>query len=94
MSAFLRNPSPRSKCALCRSGAIAEAFDPHASGSPGRTRDPDRHCWDSCGGYGELGRCSSRPPRLPQLLLRALGIEKLDLQALHREHTPALPGIF
>jgi hypothetical protein len=28
------------------------------------------------------------------LLLRALGIEKFDLQALHREHTPALPGIF
>ena len=27
-------------------------------------------------------------------LLRALGIEKFDLQALHREHTPALPGIF
>jgi hypothetical protein len=28
------------------------------------------------------------------LLLRALGSEKFDLQALHREHTPALPGIF
>jgi hypothetical protein len=28
------------------------------------------------------------------LLLRALGLEKFDLQALHREHTPALPGIF
>jgi hypothetical protein len=28
------------------------------------------------------------------LLLRALGVEKFDLQALHREHTPALPGIF
>ena len=28
------------------------------------------------------------------LLLRALGIEKFDLEALHREHTPALPGIF
>jgi hypothetical protein len=28
------------------------------------------------------------------LLLRALGMEKFDLDALHREHTPALPGIF
>lgn len=28
------------------------------------------------------------------LLLRALGMEKLDLEALHREHSPALPGIF
>lgn len=28
------------------------------------------------------------------LLLRALGLEKFDLQALHMEHTPALPGIF
>jgi Type I phosphodiesterase / nucleotide pyrophosphatase len=32
--------------------------------------------------------------QLAPLLLRALGIEKFDLQALHREHTPALPGIF
>lgn len=30
----------------------------------------------------------------PALLLRALGMEKLDLPALHREHSPALPGIF
>jgi Type I phosphodiesterase / nucleotide pyrophosphatase len=28
------------------------------------------------------------------LLLRALGMEKFDLQALHLEHSPALPGIF
>jgi hypothetical protein len=28
------------------------------------------------------------------LLLRALGMEKFDLQALHMEHSPALPGIF
>ena len=28
------------------------------------------------------------------LLLRALGMEKLDLEALHREHSPALPGVF
>ncbi len=28
------------------------------------------------------------------LIMRALGMEKFDLDALHREHTPALPGIF
>lgn len=32
--------------------------------------------------------------QLAPLLLRALGLEKFDLHALHREHTPALPGIF
>ena len=32
--------------------------------------------------------------QLAPLLLRALGIEKFDLRALHLEHSPALPGIF
>ena len=32
--------------------------------------------------------------QLSPLLLRALGMEKFDLQALHMEHSPALPGIF
>jgi hypothetical protein len=32
--------------------------------------------------------------QLGPLLLRALGMEKFDLQALHKEHSPALPGIF
>jgi hypothetical protein len=32
--------------------------------------------------------------QLGPLLLRALGMEKFDLQALHFEHSPALPGIF
>jgi hypothetical protein len=32
--------------------------------------------------------------QLAPLLLRALGMEKFDLDALHHEHTPALPGIF
>jgi hypothetical protein len=32
--------------------------------------------------------------QLALLLLRALGMEKVDLQALHREHSLALPGIF
>ena len=32
--------------------------------------------------------------QLGPLLLRALGMEKFDLKALHLEHSPALPGIF
>jgi Type I phosphodiesterase / nucleotide pyrophosphatase len=32
--------------------------------------------------------------QLGPLLLRALGMEKFDLDALHHEHSPALPGIF
>ena len=32
--------------------------------------------------------------QLAPLLLRALGMEKFDLRALHLEHSPALPGIF
>jgi hypothetical protein len=32
--------------------------------------------------------------QLGPLLLRALGMEKFDLDALHREHSPALPGVF
>ena len=32
--------------------------------------------------------------QIAPLILRILGMEKMDLQALHQEHTPALPGIF
>jgi hypothetical protein len=32
--------------------------------------------------------------QLGPLLLCVLGMEKFDLDALHHEHTPALPGIF
>ena len=32
--------------------------------------------------------------QLAPLLMRALGMDKFDLDALHHEHTPALPGIF
>jgi hypothetical protein len=32
--------------------------------------------------------------QLAPLLLRAFGMEKFDLEALHQENTPALPGIF
>jgi hypothetical protein len=43
---------------------------------------------------GRLDKTSVPTSQVAPLLLRALGIEKFDLQALHREHTPALPGIF
>lgn len=32
--------------------------------------------------------------QIAPLLMRALGLDKFDLDALHHEHTPALPGIF
>ncbi len=32
--------------------------------------------------------------QIAPLLMRALGMDKFDLDALHHEHTPALPGIF
>jgi hypothetical protein len=43
---------------------------------------------------GRLDKTWVPTSQVAPLLLRALGIEKFDLQALHREHTPALPGIF
>ncbi len=43
------------------------------------------------------GRVDKTPvptTQIAPLILRILGMEKTDLNALHREHTPALPGIF
>ena len=43
------------------------------------------------------GRVDKTPvptTQVPALLLRALGMEKFRLNALHEEHSPALPGIF
>lgn len=43
------------------------------------------------------GRMDKTPVPITQiapLILRILGMEKMDLKALHQEHTPALPGIF
>jgi Type I phosphodiesterase / nucleotide pyrophosphatase len=48
-------------------------------------------------GTGLTGRADPTPVPTSQtaaLLLRALGMEKQDLTALHREHSPALPGVF
>jgi hypothetical protein len=46
---------------------------------------------------GLTGRADPTPvptSQIAALLLRALGMEKQDLTALHREHSPALPGVF
>jgi hypothetical protein len=43
------------------------------------------------------GRVDKTPvptTQIAPLILRILGMEKMDLRALHQEHTPALPGIF
>ncbi len=43
---------------------------------------------------GRLDKTWVPTTQLAPLLLRAFGLEKFDLQALHKEHSPALPGIF
>ena len=60
-------------------------------------RDEDKHVALLVSGAQLTGRTD--PTSVPTsqtaaMLLRALGMEKLDLPALHREHSPALPGIF
>jgi hypothetical protein len=72
------------------------AGDKDIAGSGG-TLDDDTHVALLIAGAQLTGR--SDPTLVPTtqlapLLLRALGMEKFDLDALHREHTPALPGIF
>jgi hypothetical protein len=63
----------------------------------GSSTDEDAHVALLVSGMQLTGRLDKTPvptTQLPPLLLRALGMEKFDLQALHREHSPALPGIF
>ena len=43
---------------------------------------------------GRVDKTTVPVTQLAPLLLRALGMEKFDLQSLHQEHSPALPGIF
>lgn len=65
--------------------------------SHGGWRDEDTHVALLVAGAHLSGRVDKTPvptSQLAPLLLRALGMEKFDLQALHLEHTPALPGIF
>jgi hypothetical protein len=63
----------------------------------GGMQDEDTHVALLVAGSQLTGRVDKTwvpTSQVAPLLLRALGIEKFDLQALHREHTPALPGIF
>ena len=43
---------------------------------------------------GRIDRTWVPTTQIAPLVLRILGMEKMNLQALHQEHTPALPGIF
>jgi len=68
-----------------------------ALSSHGGNLDEDTHVALLVSGAQFTGR--SDPTYVPTtqlgpLLLRALGMEKFDLDALHKEHSPALPGVF
>ena len=63
----------------------------------GGMSDSDVHVALLVSGKQLTGRVDKTPvptTQLAPLLLRAFGMEKFDLWALHPEHTPALPGIF
>jgi Type I phosphodiesterase / nucleotide pyrophosphatase len=63
----------------------------------GGTLDEDTHVALLVSGDQLTGRFDPTwvpTTQLAPLLLRALGMEKFDLDALHLEHSPALPGIF
>ncbi len=78
-------------------GVIWGSDDKHVLAGHGGNSDSDTHVALLVSGAQLTGR---RDPtyvpttQLAPLLLRALGMEKFDLQALHKEHSPALPGIF
>ncbi len=68
-----------------------------ATGMPARSKDHNANVALVISGPQFRNRRDPTPVPTTQtaaLLLRALGMEKLDLEALHREHSPALPGIF
>ena len=78
-------------------GVIWGSDDKHVLAGHGGNSDSDTHVALLVSGALLTAR---RDPtyvpttQLAPLLLRALGLEKFDLQALHKEHSPALPGIF
>jgi hypothetical protein len=68
-----------------------------AMAAHGGSGDEDTHVALMVSGSQLTGRYDPTPVPTTQaapLLLRALGMEKFDLKALHLEHSPALPGIF
>ena len=78
-------------------GVLWGAPDDKAVAGYGGTLDEDTHVALLVSGAQLTGRYDPTwvpTTQLAPLLLRALGMEKFDLQALHLEHSPALPGIF
>lgn len=78
-------------------GMLWGAPDDKAIAAHGGTSDEDTHVALLVSGAQLTGRYDPTwvpTTQLAPLLLRALGMEKFDLQALHMEHSPALPGIF
>jgi hypothetical protein len=78
-------------------GVLWGAPDDKALAGYGGMLDEDTHVALLVSGAQLTGRSDPTwvpTTQLAPLLLRALGMEKFDLQALHLEHSPALPGIF
>ena len=78
-------------------GVLWGARDDKALAGFGGMLDQDTHVALLVSGAYLTGRYD--PTKVPttqlaRLLLNALGMEAADLQALHLEHSPALPGIF
>jgi hypothetical protein len=80
-----------------RAGVIWTSQNEHALMFHGGMLDQDTHVALMISGAQLTGRADPTyvpTTQLAPLLLRALGMEKFDLRALHQEHSPALPGIF
>ena len=78
-------------------GVLWGSVDDQALAAYGGMLDEDTHVALLVSGVQLTGRYDPTyvpTTQLGPLLLRALGMEKFDLQALHLEHSPALPGIF
>ncbi|HEX3569879.1 MAG TPA: alkaline phosphatase family protein [Acidobacteriaceae bacterium] len=80
-----------------RAGVSWVSLSEHALMFYGGMQDEDTHVALMISGPQLTGRTDPTyvpTTQLAPLLLRALGMEKFDLRALHLEHSPALPGIF
>ena len=78
-------------------GVLWGATNSTALAGYGGLSDEDTHVAMLVSGAQLTGRTDPTwvpTTQLAPLLLRALGMEKFDLDALHQEHSPALPGIF
>jgi hypothetical protein len=78
-------------------GVLWTSQDDKAPAAHGGMLDEETHVGLLVSGSQLTGRYDPTyvpTTQLGPLLLRALGMEKFDLQALHLEHSPALPGIF